>query len=135
MLAQQLWPLGNHSAIYGLGAVVSRLIGVLLLPVVTRYLDRSDLGAVDTLVALSIGLVVVLRPGLSVAGVRAGLGDAGAAAATGLVLGLILAEPISEFLFSTHAHANLVRAGFVLLWAQMNYEQLTALFRVEERSV
>jgi O-antigen/teichoic acid export membrane protein len=28
-----------------------------------------------------------------------------------------------------------VRAAFVGLWAQMNYEQLTALFRVEERSV
>ena len=30
--------------------------------------------------------------------------------------------------------ANLVRAAFVGIWAQMNYEQLTALFRVEERS-
>ena len=29
----------------------------------------------------------------------------------------------------------LVRAAFVGLWAQMNYEQLTSLFRVEERSV
>jgi hypothetical protein len=27
-----------------------------------------------------------------------------------------------------------VRAAFVGLWAQMNYEQLTSLFRVEERS-
>ena len=30
---------------------------------------------------------------------------------------------------------TLVRAAFVGLWAQMNYEQLTSLFRVEERSV
>jgi O-antigen/teichoic acid export membrane protein len=29
----------------------------------------------------------------------------------------------------------MVRAAFVGLWAQMNYEQLTSLFRVEERSV
>src|SRR5204863_1484112 len=29
----------------------------------------------------------------------------------------------------------LVRAAFVGLWAQMNYEQLTSLFRVEERSL
>ena len=34
MLARQLWRLGKHSAIYGLGAVVSRLIGLFLLPVV-----------------------------------------------------------------------------------------------------
>ena len=29
----------------------------------------------------------------------------------------------------------LVRAGFVGLWAQVNYQQITSLFRVEERSV
>ena len=40
-----------------------------------------------------------------------------------------------DWLFSTPSQANLVRAAFVLVWAQMNYEQLTSLFRVEERSV
>ena len=54
---------------------------------------------------------------------------------SGLVAGVAHAPQISELLFSTHSRANLVRAAFVLLWAQMNYEQLTALFRVEERSV
>jgi hypothetical protein len=67
MLARQLWRLGKHSAIYGLGAVVSRLIGLFLLPVVTRYLTRRDLGAVDTLIALSVVLVIVLRAGISMA--------------------------------------------------------------------
>src|ERR1051325_6737337 len=119
VLARQLWRLGKHSAIYGRGAVVSRLIGVLLLPVVTRYLDRSDLGAVDTLVALSIVLVIVLRAGVSMAFfrflcgasdpagrvpvVRLCFGSPMAAAPPGRGLGLTPAEPISEFLFSTHA--------------------------------
>src|SRR5439155_17621733 len=67
MLARQLWRLGKHSAIYGLGAVVSRLIGLFLLPVVTHYLSRRDLGAVDTLIALSVVLVIVLRAGISMA--------------------------------------------------------------------
>src|SRR6266496_1942626 len=67
MLARQLWRLGKHSAIYGLGAVVSRLIGLFLLPVVTHYLSRPDLGAVDTLIALSVVLVIVLRAGISMA--------------------------------------------------------------------
>jgi O-antigen/teichoic acid export membrane protein len=151
VLARQLWRLGKHSAIYGLGAVVSRLIGVLLLPVVTRYLHRSDLGAVDTLIALSIVLVIVLRAGISMAFfrfyfdaedeagrvtvVRTSFWFTMTMATAGLVAGLVLAGPISEALFSTHSRANLVRAAFVLLWAQMNYEQLTSLFRVEERSV
>ena len=151
MIAQQLGRLAKHSAIYGLGAVVSRLIGVFLLPVVTRYLTRAELGAVDTLIALSIVLVIVFRAGISMAFFRYYFDaedDAGrtrvvrtsfwytmAAATTALVLGCLLAPQISEWLFSTHSHADLVRAAFVLLWAQMNYEQLTSLFRVEERSV
>jgi O-antigen/teichoic acid export membrane protein len=151
VLAQQLWRLGKHSAIYGLGAVVARLLGVLLLPLVTHYLKRSDLGAVDTLIALSVVLVIVLRAGISMAFfrfyfdaddergrvtvVRTSFWFTMTVATAGLVAGILLAGPISEALFATHSRAGLVRAGFVFLWAQMNYEQLTALFRVEERSV
>ena len=35
----------GHSAIYGLGGLVSRVLAVFLLPLYTRYLDPSDLGA------------------------------------------------------------------------------------------
>jgi len=44
VIANQLWRLAKHSAVYGMGAVVARLIGVFLLPVVTRYLTRADVG-------------------------------------------------------------------------------------------
>ena len=56
-------------------------------------------------------------------------------ATIGLVVGLALAGQISEWLFDTDDRTTLVRIAFVLLWAQMNYEQMTALFRVEERAV
>jgi O-antigen/teichoic acid export membrane protein len=55
-------------------------------------------------------------------------------ATAGLVAGVVLATPISHLLHLGD-HPELVRAGAVGLWAQMNYEQLTSLFRVEERSV
>src|SRR4051795_10721373 len=150
VIAQQLARLVRHSAVYGLGAVVSRLIGVLLLPLVTRYLTRAELGAVDTLIALSVVLVIVMRAGISMAFfrfyfdaedeagrtrvVRTSFWYTMGASTTGLLLGMLLAPQISELLFATHSHAGLVRAAFVLVWAQMNYEQLTSLFRVEERS-
>ena len=67
VIAQQLGRLAKHSAIYGMGAVVSRLIGVLLLPIVTRYLTRADVGAVETLISLTVVLVIVLRMGISMA--------------------------------------------------------------------
>jgi O-antigen/teichoic acid export membrane protein len=55
-----------------------------------------------------------------------------ASATAGVAGGVLLAEPIADLLGLDDA--NLVRAGFVGIWAQMNYEQLTSLFRAEERS-
>jgi O-antigen/teichoic acid export membrane protein len=52
----------------------------------------------------------------------------------GLVLGLVFATSVGHALGLGH-DPSLVRAGAVGLWAQTNYQQLTALFRVEERSV
>src|SRR5438874_5861452 len=125
MLARQLWRLGKHSAIYGLGAVVSRLLGLFLLPVVTHYLSRRDLGAVDTLIALSVVLVIVLRAGISMAFfrfyfdadddaarvtvVRTSFWFTMTVATAGLVAGILLAGPISEALFGNHSRASLVR--------------------------
>ena len=138
----------QHSAVYGLGGIVSRVIAVFLLPLYTRYLDPADLGAVGLLVALSAVLVTILRLGISCAFfrfyfdstdpaqrllvVRTSFWFTMASATAGLAAGVLLAEPIADLLGLDDA--NLVRAGFVGIWAQMNYEQLTSLFRAEERS-
>ena len=147
-LALQIRRLGRHSAIYGLGGIVSRVLAVFLLPLYTRYLDTDDLGAVGLVVALSAVLVTVLRLGISSAFfrfyfdstdparrllvVRTAFWFTMASATAGLVAGVLLAEPVADALGLESA--NLVRAGFVGVWAQMNYEQLTSLFRAEERS-
>jgi O-antigen/teichoic acid export membrane protein len=147
-LAAQMKRLGRHSAVYGLGGIVSRVLAVFLLPLYTRYLDTADLGAVGLIVALSAVLVTVLRLGISSAFFRFYFDSADpaqrrlvvrtsfwftiASATAGLAAGVLLAEPIADLLGLDDA--NLVRAGFVGVWAQMNYEQLTSLFRAEERS-
>ena len=41
MIGAQLRRLGKHSAIYGLGGLVSRILAVLLLPLYTSYLTPS----------------------------------------------------------------------------------------------
>ena len=56
-------------------------------------------------------------------------------ATLGLALGWLFATEIAAALNLGNDQEWLVRAAFVGLWAQMNYEQLTSLFRVEERSV
>jgi hypothetical protein len=148
-LGQQLGRLAKQSAIYGLGSMVSRLLAVLLLPLYTHYLTPSDYGKVAILTAWSAVLVIVLRAGISTAFFRFYFDaedDAGRTrvvrtsfwftmtmATAGLVVGLVLAGPISAAF--DDVGAGLVRAAFVGIWAQMNYEQLTSLFRVEQRAL
>ena len=149
-LGRELKRLARHSAIYGLGGLVSRILAVLLLPLYTRYLSPSDYGKVETLIALSTVLGIALRVGIHSAFFRFYFDSADPAArrvvvrtcfwftmgmaTAGLLAGLVLAGPISDALFGSSEEAGLVRASFVGLWAGMNYEQITSLFRVEERS-
>ena len=63
-LGTELKRLGKHSAIYGLGGLVSRILAVLLLPLYTRYLSPSDYGKVETLIALTTVVGIVLRFGI-----------------------------------------------------------------------
>ena len=150
MLAGQLKRLVKQSTIYGLGGIISRLLAVLLLPLYTSYLGTDGFGKIETIVALTTVLVVVLRMGISSAFfrfyfdstdearrtlvVRTSFWFTMAMATAGLVAGCILATPLAHLL-RLGDDPWLVRAGFVGLWAQMNYEQLTSLFRVEERPV
>jgi O-antigen/teichoic acid export membrane protein len=150
-LGGQITRLAQHSAIYGLGGLVSRFVALLLLPLYTRYLTTADYGAVETLVALAAILATILRLGIASAFFRFYFDSADSMhrlrvvrtsfwftmtmATIGLFAGLALAGQISEWLFDTDDRTTLVRMAFVLLWAQMNFEQMTALFRVEERAV
>jgi O-antigen/teichoic acid export membrane protein len=149
-LGSQLTRLGRHSLVYGLGGLVSRILAVLLLPLYTRYLTPADYGKIETLVALTTVLAIVLRAGISSAFfrfyfdspeperrrtvLRTSFWFTMATSTIGLAAVVALAVPISDALFGSGGAANLVRASGVALWAQMNYEQLTSLFRVEERS-
>jgi O-antigen/teichoic acid export membrane protein len=149
-MAGQLVGLARHSAVYGLGGLVARILAIVLLPLYTRYLTRADYGAIGTLIALTTVLAVLLRLGTQSAFfrfyfdskehadrlrvVRTAFWFTMVAATAGLVLGEIFAGDISQWLFGTGDRADLVRAAFVGLWAQMNYGQLTSLFRVEQRS-
>jgi O-antigen/teichoic acid export membrane protein len=153
---EQLKRLLRHSAVYGLAGIVQKLVALPLLYVYTRYLGRTTdatkaaFGALATITALSAFLAPLLRAGISTAFFRFYFdsdADAGrrlvirtsfwftmGAATAGLAIGTALSGPVSLLLFGTDGRRNLVIAGFVAMWAQMNYEQQTALFRVEERS-
>src|SRR6476659_284322 len=146
----RLKELFRHSAIYGVGSIVARFIGVLLLPLYTRYLSPSDYGLIETLVALSAVLTALVaqamksaffrfyfdsaEPARRLLVVRTAFWYVMAASTATLVVGVVLSRQISWVLFHTQHHADLVIAAFIGLWAAMNYEQMTSLFRVEQRS-
>lgn len=148
-LAKELRRLGTQSAIYGLGGIVSRLVAVVLLPVYTAYLRNVGYGRIEQVIAFSAVLVILLRLGISSAFfrfyfdadddaartrvVRTAFWFTMAMATLGLAVGVALAHPLSGWL-KLH-DPWLVIWAFVGLWAQMNYAQMTALFRVEERPV
>ena len=149
-MLERLKELLRHSAIYGLGSIVARVVAVLLLPLYTRYLSPSDYGLIETLVALSAVLTALVAQAMKSAFFRFYFDSAEperrllvvrtafwyvlAASTAVLVAGVALAQPISWLLFHTRSHDGLVIAAFVGLWAAMNYEQMTSLFRVEQRS-
>jgi O-antigen/teichoic acid export membrane protein len=141
--------LARHSAIYGIGGLVSRILATLLLPLYTHYLPPHAYGQVEIVTAATAVLAIALQLGISNAFfrfyfdarqpaekltvVRTSFWFTMASSTAGLALGLVFAGPIGHWIGLGHA-PTLVRAGAVGLWAQTNYQQLTALFRVEERS-
>jgi O-antigen/teichoic acid export membrane protein len=150
MMLERLKELVRHSAVYGFGSIVARVLGVLLLPLYTRYLTPGDFGLIETLVALSAVLTALVTQAMKSAFfrfyfdskddrrrllvVRTAFWYVAAVSTAVLVGGVVLSQPISWILFGTTSHDGLVIAAFVGLWAAMNYEQMTSLFRVEQRS-
>ncbi len=141
--------LARHSAIYGIGGLVSRILATVLLPLYTHYLPPGAYGQVEIVTAATAVLAIVLQMGIASAFfrfyfdakeaaqkltvVRTSFWFTMAMSTVGLVLGVAFAGAISHWIGLGH-QPWLVRAGAVGLWAQTNYQQLTALFRVEERS-
>ncbi len=147
-LGAQLRRLVRHSAIYGIGGLVSRILATLLLPLYTHYLPPGAYGQVELVTAATAVLAIALQLGIASAFfrfyfdakdtaskltvVRTSFWFTMAMSTLGLVLGLVFASTFSDWL-NLHS-MTLVRVAAVGLWAQTNYQQLTALFRVEERS-
>src|SRR5262245_44164368 len=131
-LGQELRRLGKHSAIYGLGGLVQRILAVLLLPIYTRYLSPDDYGVVETLVALMTVLVSTLRLGITNAFFRFYFDSTEPAhrrlvlrtsfwftmgmATLGLVLGVLFSPQLATALFGSSTDAEVVAAAFVGLW-------------------
>ena len=149
-LAQEIKRLTRHTAIYGLGGLVSRILAVLLLPLYTHYLPPAAYGQVEIVTSAVAVFAILLQLGVASAFfrfyfdtkdpaerlvvVRTSFWFTMGMSTLGLVLGIVFAAPLARLL-GLGDTPHLIVAGAIGLWASTNYAQLTALFRVEERSV
>ncbi len=157
-LGSQLRGLTRDSFIYGVGGLVSRFLAVLMLPLYTSYISPGDYGRIEILMAAMAVAVTLLRgganygfirfyflekePGYRRRLVRTVFWAQMAYSTLGLVLCIVLAHDIAGWFGVTRdgpnlqgSGARLVIATGVLLWANVNYAQMTNLFRAERRSV
>jgi len=158
-LVSQLRGLTRDSFIYGVGGIVSRFLAVFMLPLYTAYVSPNDYGRIEILMSAMAVAVIVLRAGANYGFirfyyesketeyrrrlVRTVFWAQMAYSTFGLVVCLVFASQLAALLGVAYrsganlqgSGASLVIATGVLLWANVNYAQMTNLFRAEQRSV
>jgi O-antigen/teichoic acid export membrane protein len=158
-LTSRLFELSRHSVIYGVGGLTSRFLSVLMLPLYTSYVSDNDYGRIELLMSVMAVAVVVIRGGANFGFIRFYfLGKDSeyrgrlirtvfwaqmTYSTIGLALCVLFASQLARFLgvnYLPHEQlqgsgTNLVIATAVLLWVNVNYAQMTNLFRAEQRSV
>jgi O-antigen/teichoic acid export membrane protein len=158
-LASQLFELSRHSVIYGIGGLTSRFLAVLMLPLYTSYISVGDYGRIELLTSVMAVVVTLIRGGANFGFIRFYFLEKEAEyrrrlirtvfwaqmAYSTLVLAIcvVFASEIARLLNVNWrpgadlqgSGASLVVATAVLLWVNVNYAQMTNLFRAEQRSV
>jgi O-antigen/teichoic acid export membrane protein len=142
----RLRQLAGHSFVYGLGGLVSKLVGIFLLPIYTHRVSKAQFGEVEQIMAAVAVAAVVLRLGLTTAmfrfcwdhrepdarrrTIRTAFTATLGLSTAGLVLGLILLGPLADVLNSSR---ELTLIGVFGLWVSMNFDILAGIYRIEQR--
>jgi len=139
--------LAAHSFVYGLAGVLTKLVGIILLPVYAHYVTPAEFGEIELVLVTVTLAAVVLRLGL-LSGMFRFVFDfePDARRSTiqtvftailglstfGLVVGLALIGPIADVL---HVEQELVLIGLFGLWVTMNLDVIAGIYRIEQRPV
>ncbi|MDX6596272.1 MAG: hypothetical protein QOE87_159 [Gaiellales bacterium] len=143
----RLRTLAGQSAIYGIGPVVARFAGLLLLPIYTRHLGKDDVANVGQVVALVAVGATIAQLGLVNALFRFAAereGDARFAVArtaiamccaAGIVVAAIAAllTPVAAPFFLGDGNDGLWLVACAGLLISLLYEPCAGLYRVEQR--
>ncbi|HEX5194515.1 MAG TPA: oligosaccharide flippase family protein [Solirubrobacteraceae bacterium] len=133
---------------YQLANVLAKVIGVVMLPLYTRYLSTSDYGTIELLANGVILISILVRLGMIEAFLRFYFSDDDVARRDALarravafllvtttvvsVVLLVFAEPLSGIVLS-HRQPGVFRIAVLGLWSFTNLELTYQLLRVDER--
>jgi O-antigen/teichoic acid export membrane protein len=137
--------LAAHSFVYGLAGVLTKLVGIILLPVYAHYVTPAEFGEIELVLVTVTLAAIVLRLGL-LAGMFRFVFDfePDARRSTiqtvftsilglstfGLLVGLALVGPIADVM---EVPRELVLIGLFGLWVTMNYDVIGGVYRIEQR--
>jgi len=138
----------KHSAVYGLGSVLNRLIGFILLPLYTRYLTPVDYGISSLLLITNSLAVIFAQWGIGSAIFREVIyyeRDESEVESTALYfligeallffgLLILLSDQISNLVFGSDSQAYLLRLTFLTGFLQMIQVVFMARLRIREQS-
>ncbi|MEO8349538.1 MAG: lipopolysaccharide biosynthesis protein, partial [Acidobacteriota bacterium] len=137
--------LAAHSAIYGFAGVMTKVVGIALLPVYAHYVTPAEFGEVELVLVTVTLAAIVLRLGL-LAGMFRFVFDFEpdarrstiqtvftatlALSTAGLAVGLLLLGPLASLL---SVDRDLVLIGVFGLWVTMNLDVVGGIYRIEQR--
>ena len=141
----RLKQLAGQSFVYGLGGLVSRAVGIVLLPVYFRHVSRVQFGDVELIMSTITLAAIVFRLGLTNAMFRFSFDTPGAGnrrttvqttftsvmmlSTLAVILGLIFLDPLAHVL----GGRALTIIGLTGLWVTMNFDIVTGIYRIERR--
>jgi O-antigen/teichoic acid export membrane protein len=147
-MGARLKQLAGQSFVYGLGGIVSKLVGIFLLPIYTRpqYVSQAGFGQVETVMAASSLMAIVCQFGLTTAmfrfcwdhrepdsrriTIRTAFTSVLVLSTITSLICLAAVGPIADVLQVTRELAAIGIAG---LWVTINYAIVTGIYRIEQR--
>jgi len=149
MLLASIKELGKHSIIYGSGRMLSRLLGVFLLPIYTRYLTPADYGILSLLLVTGSIAGIITKLGLGSALFREVIyqeSDESTVESTALyfliveaavLFGVLIAlsTQVSRLIFGTPEHARLLSLVFLTGLLDVFGIVVMARLRIRKQSV
>lgn len=149
-LAQEAKSVGRHSLVYLLGPALSNAIGFVLIPIYTRYIDRSEFGIMSLVDVIMTMMTIVLSLGMADGmarfyHARKTEAERGRLISTVLVAPAVLglpvvllavwfAEPLQGWIGLQSGYALYLRLALIASWFSMVSELGYAYLRLVYRS-